>query len=239
MVMVWKGQSGVGSVLTLMATLALGGCLSDDDTQATATNGMHPRAGQTQSATGGSNSAPTISGTAPAKVSVGQQYSFTPRARDPDGDPLSFEASGVPDWLSFDDSTGRLAGRPSEADVASYRGIRITVSDGQDSASVDIAGITVVAESTVAPGATGSASISWDPPTLNVDGSALTDLAGYRIRYGTNPGELDRVVELSNAGLTTYVFDNLAAATWYFAISAVNSQGVESLATGLIWTTIG
>ena len=31
----------------------------------------------------------------------------------------------------------------------------------------------------------GSMSLSWTPPTQNTDGSALTDLAGYKLYYGT------------------------------------------------------
>jgi hypothetical protein len=33
----------------------------------------------------------------------------------------------------------------------------------------------------------GQATLSWDPPTTNVDGTPLTDLAGYKVYYGT-PG---------------------------------------------------
>ena len=41
--------------------------------------------------------------------------------------------------------------------------------------------------------AEGSATLSWMPPTENADGSALTDLAGYRIYYGRNPNTLNPV----------------------------------------------
>jgi hypothetical protein len=77
------------------------------------------------------------------------------------------------------------------------------------------------------------------PPTVNADGTPLTDLAGYTIRYGTSPGTLDQVIEIRNPGLTSYVVENLAPATWYFAISSVNSEGVESQTTGVAWTRIG
>jgi hypothetical protein len=35
-------------------------------------------------------------------------------------------------------------------------------------------------------------------------------------------------VTLNNAGLTSYVVQNLAPGTYYFAVSALNSSGVES-----------
>jgi hypothetical protein len=164
-------------------------------------------------------------------------YSFKPTASDPDGDPMTFSAAGVPEWLTFDPGTGQLFGRPSAADVASYRGIRITVSDGKAKASLRIAKLDVVLGAV--QGSPGSATLEWEAPTVNADGTPLSDLAGYNIRYGTSPGALDHMVEVRNPGLTTYVVDGLSPTTWYFSVSSVNSEGVESQSTGVVWTTIG
>jgi ABC-type glycerol-3-phosphate transport system substrate-binding protein len=35
---------------------------------------------------------------------------------------------------------------------------------------------------------TNSATLTWDAPTTNVDGTPLTDLAGYKVYYGTSLG---------------------------------------------------
>jgi hypothetical protein len=35
-------------------------------------------------------------------------------------------------------------------------------------------------------------------------------------------------VTLNNPGLASYVVDQLTPATWYFAMSALNNQGIES-----------
>src|SRR5262245_39192746 len=35
-----------------------------------------------------------------------------------------------------------------------------------------------------------STTVTWTAPTLNTDGSALTDIAGYRVLYGTSPANL-------------------------------------------------
>ncbi len=43
--------------------------------------------------------------------------------------------------------------------------------------------------------ALGSATLSWKPPTENADGSALTNLAGYRIYYGRNRDNLTESVD--------------------------------------------
>jgi hypothetical protein len=74
----------------------------------------------------------------------------------------------------------------------------------------------------------GSATISWDAPTLNTDGTALLDLSGFEIRYGKSSGTLDQSVTISGTGTTTYVIDNLSSGTWYFSVVARNSQGVTS-----------
>lgn len=78
------------------------------------------------------------------------------------------------------------------------------------------------------PVGTGTASLSWTPPTQNTNGTPLTNLAGYRIVYGTAPGSLTRTIEIGNPGTTAYVVDSLAAGIWYFAITAYQSVGYES-----------
>ena len=34
----------------------------------------------------------------------------------------------------------------------------------------------------------GTATLTWDPPTTNVDATPLTDLGGYKLYYGTASG---------------------------------------------------
>ena len=83
-----------------------------------------------------------------------------------------------------------------------------------------------------------SATLSWEAPTTNTNGTALTDLAGYRIYYGSSATDLSQKVQLSGVGVQTYVFDNLQAGTWYFAVMAVTSAGVESSLSNKVSTTI-
>lgn len=75
-------------------------------------------------------------------------------------------------------------------------------------------------------GTTGSAALSWAAPTTNSDGSALTDLAGFHVYYGTNADLLNQDLAVSNANATSTTVGSLAAGTWYFAVAAVNSGGV-------------
>ena len=71
-----------------------------------------------------------------------------------------------------------------------------------------------------------SATLSWDKPLTNTDGTALTDLAGYRLYYGTGAGTYTKTVDVGN--VTTYTINTLAQGTYYFAVKAVNSSGAES-----------
>ena len=70
--------------------------------------------------------------------------------------------------------------------------------------------------------------LTWTPPAQYTDGTPLTDLAGYKVYWGTTPGSYTNSVTLSNPGLSSYVVDQLTPATWYFALTAVNTAGVES-----------
>jgi hypothetical protein len=78
----------------------------------------------------------------------------------------------------------------------------------------------------------GDATLSWNPPTTNVDGTPATDLAGYKVYYGTASGTYTQAVD---AGLTitpvtpTYTVTNLVTGnTYYFAVTAYDTSGIES-----------
>jgi hypothetical protein len=75
---------------------------------------------------------------------------------------------------------------------------------------------------------TGSATLSWAPPTQNLDGSPLSDLAGYKIYYGNRAGDYHTSIHIDNPGMTIYVVEYLTPNTYYFVLTAINSSGVES-----------
>jgi hypothetical protein len=85
----------------------------------------------------------------------------------------------------------------------------------------------------------GMATLSWEAPTTDTNGTALTDLAGYRIYYGTDKTDLSQSVSINTVGMQTYVLDNLGTGTWYFGIRAVTSAGVESALSAVVSKTIG
>jgi hypothetical protein len=88
------------------------------------------------------------------------------------------------------------------------------------------------------PTGSGTATVSWDAPTTTTAGAALTNLAGYRIYYGTTRTDLTQTVQLPDVSTQTYVIDDLGAGTWFFAVRAVTSTGIESALSDVVSKTI-
>ena len=90
-----------------------------------------------------------------------------------------------------------------------------------------------------APAAGGAAAtLSWMAPTTNTDGTALHDLAGYRIYYGIDPSDLSESIAITTTGIQTYVVEGLGPGTWYFAVVAVTTDGIESAFSSIVSKSI-
>jgi hypothetical protein len=200
------------AILLIVGTVALGGCLSDDESSGIDSTPIPPDA----------NRAPIISGNPTGSVRIGDAYSFTPTASDPDGDQIGFSVDNQPSWASFDALTGTLSGSPTLGDVGTFTNVTISVSDGEFTSSLGAYSITVTQV------ALGSTTLSWIAPTQNDDGSDLADLRGFNIYYGTQQGNYQSSIRIDNAGLTTYMVENLTPDTYYFVSTAFNSNDVES-----------
>jgi hypothetical protein len=171
-------------------------------------------------------SPPSISGTPVSSVTAGSAYSFTPTASDPNGLALTFSATNLPSWATINSKTGAIAGTPSSSAVGTSSNIVVTVSNGALNAS--LAPFSIVVNAAVASAPTGSATVSWVAPTTNADGSPLTDLAGFTVYYGNNAASLTQSVQVASASAVSYTLTKLASGTWYFAVSAYTSSGIQS-----------
>jgi hypothetical protein len=85
---------------------------------------------------------------------------------------------------------------------------------------------------------TGSATLSWTPPTENTNGTPVTDLAGYHIYYGTTEGAWTSTITVLEATETSYVVSGLAPGTYYFTVVAFNSAGDDSPESNVASKTI-
>lgn len=178
------------------------------------------------SATSGTagNSPPTISGRPPLKARIGQPYYFRPTARDANGDRLSFSIVNKPAWARFSPTTGALSGTPTAGQAGTYQNVTIRVWDGKATTTLPPYAIVVAPPDTT----THTVTLNWTPPVRNADGSALTDLAGYRIYYGTAPRTYSNVLSVSDAAVQSAELQGLASGSWYFAIRSVNQAGAMS-----------
>lgn len=93
---------------------------------------------------------------------------------------------------------------------------------------VPLLGVFGILISAAASAGTFGGTLSWNPPTINLDGSALTDLQGYRIYIGQASGSYSQTIDVDNPGVTDYTIDELDAGTYYFAVSAYDFNGNES-----------
>jgi hypothetical protein len=82
---------------------------------------------------------------------------------------------------------------------------------------------------TAAAAAAGNVTLSWDANTE-------TDLAGYKLYYGTATGVYSTTINTGN--VTTYTISSLPAGTYYFAVKAYNASGLESGYSNEVSTTI-
>lgn len=77
--------------------------------------------------------------------------------------------------------------------------------------------------------------LSWTPPLLSCDGSGLTDLAGYVVTWGQNPGgpypNTHNVDDPSATG-TTIDVGSVENTTLYFVSESVDTSGNRSADVG-------
>jgi hypothetical protein len=165
-----------------------------------------------------------LSGTPDPDASVGTAWRFAPQVSGGDGKKLRWKIQNTPAWTSFDRSTGALAGTPTEGNVGTSSRVRISVTDGRSTATLPEFSITVHSRNAT----TGTAELNWAAPTERTDGSPVGQLAGYRVLYGTASGAYDQSVRIDNPSVTQYLVEHLAPGTWYFAITAITADALES-----------
>ena len=192
------------------------------------------------------NAPPIITVDAIADAQVGAMFDYQPAVQDPDRDTLQFKVDNLPTWASVDPTSGHISGTPGPHDAGLYESISITVADATHKVvtapfsivvnpamnpAVDVdpeitADSAITADPAPEPG-TGVASLQWEMPPSKVSGEPLDDLAGYRILYGHSSSDLDRSVMIPDPAITSYQFTTLTPGTWYFAVVAVSSNGLE------------
>ncbi len=82
----------------------------------------------------------------------------------------------------------------------------------------------------------GTAALAWTAPATNADGTALTDLRGYKVHYGSSPRSYSRTIDVGK--VTAYSLQDLAPGSYYITVTAYNAAGTESVFSNEVSKTI-
>jgi uncharacterized protein YfaP (DUF2135 family) len=87
------------------------------------------------------------------------------------------------------------------------------------------------------PGGNATTMLMWDAPSTNTDGSPATDLAGYKIYYGTAPGTYTASIDVGNT--TSIPVATLSSSVpspglYYISVTAYDTSGNESIYSNTI-----
>lgn len=178
-------QKFTKSLIFSAMVLALSACSSDDDEEDIVVEET--------------NAAPAITSSAVTTSTADAAYSQVITASDADGDSLTFAATSLPSWLSFDAASATLSGTPTASDGGDHN-VTITVSDGTDTTTssftitVSVPNNAPMVTSTAVTEASQDAAYSYTLSASDADSDALTMTAT------TIPSWL--VFDANNGGLT-------------------------------------
>ena len=217
----------------LAVSLTVVACSNDDSSTASNTT-----TGSTSSSTGTTAPPPaetiTLQGSPPTTVEAEANYYFEPK-RSTSSSMVTFKVTGLPTWAHFDSSTGALSGIPGLHDEGTTG--HIVISASNDTASTSMAPFVI--KVTAPAASTGAVLLSWQAPTENVDGSPISNLAGYHIYYGTDAEDLTSTITVNSASTTSYVVKGLQEGAYYFSVVAFNSDGLVSGKSNLADQMVG
>lgn len=153
------------------------------------------------------NSAPTFDSTPVTNAEAQHLYTYTAGGSDIDGDALTFSATTLPHWLSFDSGSATLSGTPGTTDIGTHE-VVLTVSDGALSASQ-----TFSVEVGLSANA-GAWNLVWSD---EFDGDSVnTDNWGYQTGDGSQYG----LIGWGNNELQWYEQNNVSVADGMLKITA-------------------
>ena len=81
--------------------------------------------------------------------------------------------------------------------------------------------------------------IDWTPPTTRVDGTSLpmNEIAGYKIYMTDSANSLIAVIEVNSAYIMEYQLSSQVSGTYYFSVTALDNNLVESDPTDTVSKT--
>jgi hypothetical protein len=85
-----------------------------------------------------------------------------------------------------------------------------------------------------------TASLSWVAPEQREDGSVmvLSDIAGYRIYYGVEPGNYQSQIDVSDGSAVQAQISGISRGTYYIVLTTIDVDGRESAYSPEVIVTI-
>ena len=155
-------------------------------------------------------------------ISVGTTQQFSAAGTYSDGTTQDLTAAAT--WSSNGTGVATIS------NASGSKGLATAVAAGATTITAVSGNISATATLTVT--ASSTATLTWDAPTTRSDGSPLnplTDLSGYKIHYGTLSQSYTQTVTVVNPGTTPVTYTlNLTPGTYYFAVTSIDSSGLES-----------
>jgi hypothetical protein len=231
-----KAVAGLRSVLVggmVLGLTTVAGCGGDEGSSGSAAATSSTSATIDRGSSTSSTNSPSLAGSPPTTAMAGEAYSFQPKVANASGT-VKFTVKNLPSWAKFDAATGQLTGTPNSSNIGTFSGISIAATASGSALTLPDFAITVAPSVSQANAVT----VSWQPPMENTDGTSLSDLKGYRVKYGPSPKAYSSTIQVTNPGLTMYVVDNLPSGHYYFAVTAYNNNGYESAVSGELQTQV-
>lgn len=150
------------------------------------------------------------------------------------GKTLGLRVDNAPAWAKFWSYRGSdgdymlLYGTPAIQDIGVYSDVRFVATDGSTTEFRTL-------EIAVAVGSGSTFTLSWLRPTENEDGSALLDLAGYRLHiWAAQQGAATSQIVPLQPSLTQLQVGQMRSGLWRFAMTAYDSTGAESVLSPIL-----
>lgn len=112
---------------------------------------------------------------------------------------------------------------------------------GYDSLSANFSiNITSNSENTQPEPVVSNVKLSWIAPSEREDNSgiSLSEIAGYKIYYGTQKGKYTKSVYVNDGSADSHTIKSLSQGTYYFVITTRDSDGRESKYSSVVTKTI-
>jgi hypothetical protein len=173
------------------------------------------------------DSPPSVSAPPAQTTQVGDTVGLTVSGSDPDGDPLTFGATGLPAGLTISPA-GVVSGSPTSPAVGTHT-VQVNATDGELSSSASFTWTVTAADSGPAAPTALVAPVSSVAVDLDWADSPGPGLAGYRVYRGTTPSGTYTL--LTSPPLTASSFSDTSAplgVTSYYRVSVVDTGGGES-----------